>query len=182
MLPFSKTLAVLFLAVAAASLPTAPVFAQSSKAVEVCAKTALQQAMLLRSVVAQSDWRDAKGRIVGAKVDLDVNALGKKKKVSCYYTDATRTAVIREYKEGGSGDLAPLRRDAVRACQKASQQQGLMLDQVVSQADMSNRKGQIIGSEVVIGVYQSGKPMQVVCEYTYDDRSTALELRRPTLR
>ena len=57
-----------------------------------------------------------------------------------------------------------------------------MLDQIVSQADVSNRKGQIVGSQVVIGVYQSGKPMQVVCEYDYADRTTSLELRRPTLR
>ena len=50
---FSKMPAVLFLVVAVCRLP-APALAQSSKAVEVCAKTALQQAMLLRSVVAQS--------------------------------------------------------------------------------------------------------------------------------
>lgn len=94
MLPFSRTFATLFLAVALC-MSVVPVLAQSSRAVGVCAKTALQRAMLLRSVVAQPDWRDAKGRIVGTKVDLDRNTPGKKK-VSCHHTDATRTAVIRE--------------------------------------------------------------------------------------
>jgi hypothetical protein len=71
-----------------------PVEAQSSKAFEVCAKAALQQAMLVRSVIAQTDLRDRSGAVIGTKVDLDVNALGKKTKVSCFYTAATRAAVI----------------------------------------------------------------------------------------
>lgn len=57
-----------------------------------------------------------------------------------------------------------------------------MLDQVVSQADVSNRKGQIIGSQALIGVHEAGKPMQVFCECIYDSRSPSPELRRPTSR
>ncbi len=146
--------------------------------------------MLMMSVEAQSPLRDKRGAVVGTKVDMRVNALGKKKVVSCFYTDATRVAVIRPYEEGSggnpsggaSGDMATLRRDALRACQKASQQQGLMLDTVVSQNDVYSRKGQITGSEVIINVFQSGKSAQVVCEYDYETRGTSLELRRATLR
>ena len=71
-----------------------PGLAQTSRAFEVCAKTALQQAMLIRSVIGQSDIRDRTGKVTGVKMDLDVNALGKKTKVSCYYTAATRVAVV----------------------------------------------------------------------------------------
>jgi hypothetical protein len=167
-----------------------PGVAQTSKAFEVCAKTALQQAMLVRSVIAQSDIRDRSGAVTGAKVDLDVNALGKKTKVSCYYTAATRTAVIRQYQAGaapGSGgssgtNTAQAQRDAVRACQRAGQQQGLMLDNIAAQSDVYNRRGQISGREVVINVFQAGKPAQLVCEYDYETRQTSLELRRPQLR
>lgn len=170
-------------------LGAAPGLAQSSRALEACAKTALQQAMLLRSVIAQSDIRDRSGAVIGAKLDMDVNALGKKTKVSCYYTDATRTAVIRQYQPGaapvpggGAGPTAQAQRDAVRACQRAGQQQGLMLDNVAAQSDVYNRRGQIVGREVVINVFQAGKPAQLVCEYDYGTRGTALELRRPQLR
>lgn len=167
-----------------------PAFAQGSKAFEVCAKTALQQAMLVRSVVAQTDWRDRSGAVIGTKVDLDVNALGKKTRVSCYYTASSRTAVIRDYKagvaagagSGGSGSTAQMQRDAVRACQRAGQQQGLMIDNVAAQSDVYNRKGQLAGREVVINVFQSGKPAQLVCEYEFLTKQTALELRRPQLR
>jgi hypothetical protein len=171
-------------------LGTAPAAAQGSRAVDTCAKTALQQAMLLMSVEDQSALRDKRGVVVGTKVDMRVNALGKKKVVSCYYTDATRVAVIRPYQQGsgsadqgnGSGNITALRRDAVRACQKSSQQQGLMLDNVVSQNDVYNRRGQISGSEVIINVFQAGRPAQVVCEFDYESRGTSLELRRATLR
>lgn len=166
--------------------------AQSSKAFEVCAKAALQQAMLVRSVIAQADLRDRSGAVIGTKVDLDVNALGKKTKVSCFYTAATRTAAIRQYQpgtggtgNGGSGsgaNTAQLQRDALRACQRAGQQQGLMLDTVAAQSDVYNRRGQISGREVVINVFQTGKPAQMVCEYDYETKGTALELRRPQLR
>ena len=171
------------------SVAAAPGFAQTSKAFEVCAKVALQQAMLVRSVIAQSDIRDRSGAVTGAKVDLDVNALGKKTKVSCYYTAATRTAVIRQYQagaapgSGGSGtSTAQAQRDAVRLCQRAGQQQGLMLDNIAAQSDVYNRRGQISGREVVINVFQAGKPAQLVCEYDYETRQTSLELRRPQLR
>lgn len=167
-----------------------PVAAQGSRAVDTCAKTALQQAMLLMSVEAQTALRDRRGLVVGTKVDMRVNALGKKKVVTCLYTDATRVAVIRPYQPGSggavtggsSGDMAVMRRDAVRACQRASQQQGLMLDNLVAQNDVFNRRGQISGSEVIINVYQSGRPAQVVCEYDFETRGTSLELRRATLR
>ncbi len=169
-----------------------PATAQTSRAVDACAKTALQQAMLIMSVEAQTALRDKRGAVVGTKVDMRVNALGKKKVVSCLYTDATRVAVIRPYQQGtgsggtstggSSGDLAVLRRDAVRACQRASQQQGLMLDNLAAQSDVYNRRGQISGSEVIINVFQSGRPAQVVCEYTFETKVTALELRRATLR
>jgi hypothetical protein len=164
-----------------------PVEAQSSKAFEVCAKAALQQAMLVRSVIAQTDLRDRSGAVIGTKVDLDVNALGKKTKISCFYTAATRAAVIRQYQQGtggsgGGANLAQLHRDARRACQRAGQQQGLMLDNVAAQNDVYNRRGQISGREVVINVFKSGKPAQLVCEYDYETKRTALELRRPQLR
>jgi hypothetical protein len=171
-------------------LGTAPAEAQGSRAVDTCAKTALQQAMLMMSVEGQSALRDKRGVVVGTKVDMRVNALGKKKVVSCFYTEATRVAVIRPYQQGsgnanpdsGSGNLTALRRDALRACQRSSQQQGLMLDNVVSQNDVYNRRGQISGNEVIINVFQAGRPAQVVCEYDYETRGTALELRRATLR
>ena len=103
---------------------------------------------------------------------------------------ATRVAVIRPYQQGSGsadqggsgGDMTALRRDAVRACQRASQQQGLMLDNVAAQNDVFNRRGQVSGSEVIINVFQTGKPAQVVCEYDYETRGTSLELRRATLR
>lgn len=155
--------------------------AQGTRAFEACAKAALQQAMLVRSVIAQSDLRDAGGAIVGTKVDLDVNALGKKQKVSCYYTAATRVAVIRQYREGNPSDDRA-QRNAVRACQRAAQQQKLMLDGVVSQRDIRDRRGRLTGREVVIAVYHAGKPAQVVCAYDYAAQSTALELRRPAFR
>ena len=144
--------------------------------------------MLIRSVIGQSDIRDRTGKVTGVKMDLDVNALGKKTKVSCYYTAATRVAVIRQYQPGagpgggGSGNLAQAQRDAVRACQRAGQQQGLMLDNIAAQSDVYDRRGQITGREVVINVFQAGKPAQMVCEYDYATRGTALSLRRPQLR
>ena len=167
-----------------------PAIAQGSRAVDTCAKTALQQAMLMMSVEAQTALRDKRGVVVGTKVDMRVNALGKKKVVSCFYTDATRVAVIKPYQKdsgitdqgSGGGDMVALRRDALRACQRGSQQQGLMLDNVVSQNDVYNRRGQISGSEVIINVFQAGKPAQVVCEYDFETRGTSLELRRATLR
>ena len=98
--------------------------------------------------------------------------------------------MIRQYQpgtggNGGSGsgaNTAQLQRDALRACQRAGQQQGLMLDTVAAQSDVYNRRGQISGREVVINVFQAGKPAQMVCEYDYETRRTALELRRPQLR
>jgi hypothetical protein len=57
-----------------------------------------------------------------------------------------------------------------------------MLDNVAAQNDVCNRRGQISGREVVINVFQSGKPAQLVCEYDYQTKRTALELRRPQLR
>ena len=167
-----------------------PAVAQGSRAVDTCAKTALQQAMLMMSVEAQTALRDKRGVVVGTKVDMRVNALGKKKVVSCFYTDATRVAVIKPFQQGsgstdqgsGGGDMAALRKDGLRACQRGSQQQGLMLDNVVSQNDVYNRRGQISGTEVIINVFQAGKPAQVVCEYTFETRETSLELRRATLR
>ncbi len=159
--------------------------AQGSKAFEVCAKTALQQAMLVRSVVAQSDWRNRSGAVIGTKVDLDVNALGKKKKVSCYYTASSQSAVIREYTEGavgggsGNGSTPQMQREAQRACQRAGQQQGLMIDTVAAQRDIFNRKGQLAGREVILDVFQSGKARKLVCEYEFLTKQTALELRRP---
>lgn len=166
-----------------------PVAAQASRAIDTCAKTALQQAMLMMSVEGQTALRDGRGKVVGTKVDMRVNALGKKKVVSCFYTDATRMALIRPYLQGAGGNaggssagLTMLRRDAMRACQRAAQQQGLMLDNVAAQTDVYNRRGEISGSEVVINVFQAGRPAQVVCEYDYENKGTALALRRPTLR
>lgn len=180
----------LMVGLTAIGLGNAPAAAQGSRAVDACARTALQQAMLMMSVEAQSALRDKRGMVVGTKVDMRVNALGKKKVVSCLYTNSTRVAVIRPYQEGStgtspggtSGDMAALRRDAVRACQRASQQQGLMLDNLVGQNDLFDRRGRITGSEVIINVFQAGKPVQVVCEYDFETKSTALELRRATLR
>lgn len=180
----------LMLGLAVIGLGSAPAAAQTSRAVDTCAKTALQQAMLLMSVEAQAPLRDNRGVLVGTKVDMRVNALGKKKVVSCFYTDATQVALIKPYQQGstgsgpssGAGDPTALRREAVRACQKASQQQGLMLDNLVSQNDVYNRRGQISGSEVIINVFQGGRPAQVVCEFDYDTRGTSLELRRATTR
>ena len=180
----------LALMLAVIGLGSGPAAAQGSRAVDTCAKTALQQAMLLMSVEGQSALRDKRGVVVGTKVDMRVTALGNKKVVSCFYTEATRVAVIRPYQQGSgssnpggtSGDLTLLRRDAVRACQRASQQQGLMLDNLVAQNDVYDRRGQISGSEVIINVFQVGRPAQVVCEFDYKTRATALELRRPALR
>ncbi len=167
-----------------------PSVAQGSRAVDTCARTALQQAMLVMSVERQTALRDARGRVVGTRVDMRVNALGKKRVVSCDYISATRTAVIRPYQQGTGGgngggtsaELTMLRRDALRTCQRAAQQQGLMLDGVVRQQDVSDRRGRISGGEVILRVYQSGRPAQLVCGYDYATRRTALELRRPTLR
>jgi len=180
----------LALGLAAIGMGSGTAAARESRAVDTCARTALQQAMLMMSVEGQSALRDKRGVVVGTKVDMRVNALGKKKEVSCFYTDATRVAVIRPYQQGsgnanqgsGSGNLSALRRDAVRACQRSSQQQGLMLDNVVSQNDVYNRRGQVSGSEVIINVFQAGRPAQVACEFDYESRSTSLQLRRATLR
>jgi hypothetical protein len=57
-----------------------------------------------------------------------------------------------------------------------------MLDNIVAQSGVYNRRGQISGREVVINVFQAGKPAQLVCEYDYGTRQTSLELRRPQLR
>lgn len=190
----------LALGLVVAGLGSVPAAAQSNRAVDACSRTALQQAMLVMSVEGQFPQRDKRGVVVGSKVDMRVNALGKKKVVSCYYTDATQVAVIRPFQQGSgnagdnaggngntggtasAGNLPSLRREAVRACQRSSQQQGLMLDNLVSQNDVFNRRGQISGSEVVINVFQGGRPAQVVCEFDYETRNTSLELRRATLR
>lgn len=177
----------LVLSLAATALGSGPVIAQNSKAFETCAVTALQQAMLVRSVVAQSALRDSRGKVVGTKLDLAVNALGKKRTVSCYFTEATRTAVIREYRPGSGGpggmdQIAQQRREALRACQAAAKQQRLMLDRVVSESDVFNRRGDITGRDIIMNVYRAGTPSQLLCEYDYASRRTLLELRRAMTR
>ena len=156
----------------------------NSRAVEVCAKTALRQLLIIQRVVSQKDTRDRRGSIVGAQVRMDVNAFGKKAQVNCIYDAAKGTAIIEAARPVPDtpqpSGVNPA--EAVAACRTAAKQQRLMVDTVSGQSDIRNARGQTVGRTVFLNVCQAGRPAQVQCDYDYATRFAALELRRPQAR
>ena len=156
----------------------------NSRAVEVCAKTALRQLLIVQRVVSQKETRDRRGTVVGAQVRLDVNAFGRKTQVNCIYDAGKGTAIIEAARP--VPDTPPPSgvnpAEAVAACRTAAKQQRLMVDTVASQSDIRNGRGQTVGRTVFLNVFQAGRPAQVQCDYDYATRFAALELRRPQAR
>jgi hypothetical protein len=158
---------------------SAPGYAQNTKALEICAKTALRQVMLLRQVTGQRDLRDKTGKVTGLELTMDVKTLGKQATVYCVYDPVKNLAAISN-KPAASVPATPANdtNEAAKACAKAGQQQALMIDAVVSQADIKDAKGRVTGRNVVLSVYQAGKPARLNCDYDYAAKTTALQLRR----
>lgn len=177
MKPIAAFLAVMILGLV--SLP-APVLAQNAKALEVCAKTALRQAMLLRKVTDTRDLRDQAGKVTGVELAMVVKTLGKETTVYCVYDPAKNLASISN-KAAASAPVpsAAGSPEAVKACTKAGQQQALMIDTVASQAEIKDGKGKVTGQKVVLNVYQAGKPARLICDYDFAAKTTALQLRKP---
>jgi hypothetical protein len=156
----------------------APGHAQNTKALEICAKTALRQAMLLRQVTGQRDLRDKAGKVTGVELTMDVKTLGKQATVYCVYDPVKNLASISNKPAVSAAAPANDANEAVKACTRAGQQQSLMIDAVVSQADIKDAKGKVTGRTVVLSVYQAGKPARLSCDYDYAAKTTALQLRR----
>ena len=72
-----------------------------------------------------------------------------------------------------------LAKEAVTACIRAAQRQQLLVDNLVSQANIRNVRREVIGSTVTLNVYQAGRPAKLVCEYDYVAKTVALQLFRP---
>jgi hypothetical protein len=168
-----------------AGLFASPAVAQVNvaRAEQACVAAALKLLMLHRQTLSWEPLRDGRGKVIGTKMGMEVKFLGKTTPVTCLYEAATSKAVIEVGRSpGGGGSATVPRTEVIRACTRAAQAQQLLVDNVAAETPIKDRKGKVTGQVITLNVYQAGRPAQVVCEYDYATRNTALSLRRPQLR
>lgn len=153
-----------------------------ARAEQACVAAAIKLLMIPRQTLNWEPLRDGRGKVIGTKMGMEVKFLGKSAQVTCLYEAATSKAVIEVGRAGGGGGTTVGRSEVIKTCTRAAQAQKLLVDNVAAEAPIKDRKGKVIGQMITLNVYQAGRPAQVICEYDYATRNTALSLRRPQLR
>ena len=151
-----------------------------AKAEQACFSAAIKLLMIPRQTLGWEPLRDGRGKVIGTKMGMEVKFLGKSAQVTCLYEAATSKAVIEVGRADGGTTVA--RNEVIKTCTRAAQAQKLLVDNVAAEAPIKDRKGKVTGQMITLNVYQAGRPAQVICEYDYATRNTALSLRRPQLR